>query len=460
MIIRYNTFEKASFDQYLVASIAKSTRSYNVANKYIDDITGDGSLNLHFKKMYENISGLDDDAIEKILSDSLYPVLKIDASNHYTYYPELSISIMNNKLHIGNISDNDMIPKLLTPEGEFHSSDIEYGKEKKDIDTYTVNINDDKIQLQLTKNIKVDISSNLFSSIVDRQVESLKGYQGETRADIDGKRWNVMSNSKLSELVQDSKYTFIYNGDHFFITNAYLKRTMVAKAYGIYLYKETIYDYDKKNRNYCEIVARHLLEKDLISTFKTTKLMKILESLKEIDTQKYLNYLLGVKESKELTKLGFDLIQKNIISNWSEEAVKNFMKYMKTDQDLIAAYRVSAGKGYTAPQLYRIYRTKRNVLSEVDIRKVEEYLQNRASKIDEMKQIIGDITLSGRRQETRKLKNNKDVKKYRSLSHELQGHFDKNVDSLSDEEISKLYQKVLEYQRLDTIMVKLIEENM
>ncbi len=460
MIIRYNTFEKASFDQYLIASISKSTSSENVANKYINDITGDGSLNLHFKKMYENIRVLDDSDIEKILSDSLYPVLKIDASNRYLYYPELKISIMKNKLYEGNISDNEMLPKLLIPEGEFQSSDIEPGKEKQDIDTYTVKINDDKIRLQLSKNITIDISNDLFTNIVDIQIKNLKGYKGDIRYDIDGKQWNIMSNSKLNEIVKKLEYTFIYNGDHFLITNTYLKKTIVAQVYGIYLYKETIYDYDRKNRNYCEVVVNHLLKKDLISTFKTTKLIKILDSLKEVDTQKYLNYLLGIKESKDLTSLGFDLIHKNVVSNWSEEAIKNFVKYMKTDQELISAYKVSGGNDFTIPQLYKIYRIQRTILLEEDLNKVKEYLHDRKGKIDEMKKIIGEITLSGRREKTRRLKNNQDVKKYRSLSHELQGHFKKNIEELSDEEINLLYQKVLEYQRLDTIMIKLIEENL
>ena len=75
--VSYNTYEKASFDQYLAVSIVSNTSLTSRAEKYIDDITGKGSLNAHFKKMLQKTKKFDDDTIKKVLDSSLYiiPIL-------------------------------------------------------------------------------------------------------------------------------------------------------------------------------------------------------------------------------------------------------------------------------------------------------------------------------------------------------------------------------------------------
>ena len=51
--VSYNTFEKATYDQYLMASLALRSKDEQSAYQYIDDITGSGSLNAHFKQLYD-----------------------------------------------------------------------------------------------------------------------------------------------------------------------------------------------------------------------------------------------------------------------------------------------------------------------------------------------------------------------------------------------------------------------
>jgi hypothetical protein len=308
----YNTYEKASFDQFLAASMAKNTRSENVANKYIDDITGDGSLNSHFKKMYQEVKNLEESKLDKILSDSLYPILKIDSSNKYIFYPDLNISTMNDIVYNGNISEDKMLPRLLVPEGEFYDSNIELGKEVNTSDTYTINIQDDQIKIQLTSKITKDVDVSLFSSIIDVQVKDITEYKGVIHNDVEGTNWNIMSSSKLNDVTTDSNLTFIYNGDHFQVANTYLKRTKIAQIYGIYIYKDNIFPYEKNNRKYCDLTMKHLLNSGEINTFKVKKMIPIIESLNYEDMQVYVNYLLDIKDSKEISEMGFDLINKGI----------------------------------------------------------------------------------------------------------------------------------------------------
>jgi hypothetical protein len=75
-----------------------------------------------------------------------------------------------------------------------------------------------------------------------------------------------------------------------------------------------------------------------------------------------------------------------------------------------------------------------------------------------MEAIMGEITLSGRRQLVRDLDKTTEVKRYRKLSNDLQGHFDKDIKKLNDQELNDLHKLVLEYQELDVIMIELLEE--
>ena len=74
--LKYDTFEKATYDSYLIASLVKNTKNKKEAEMYIDDISGEGSLNPHFKKLYNDISKLTDEQIDGILKDSLFPITK------------------------------------------------------------------------------------------------------------------------------------------------------------------------------------------------------------------------------------------------------------------------------------------------------------------------------------------------------------------------------------------------
>ena len=118
----YNTFEKATYDQYLCASIALRSKSKDQAYEYIDDITGNGSLNAHFKSLYDDARKLTDEQLKEIMSSSLYPVLKKDNRNYYEYYETFNISIYNKKIYKGYMGDytKEEIKKI-TPELLFFS---------------------------------------------------------------------------------------------------------------------------------------------------------------------------------------------------------------------------------------------------------------------------------------------------------------------------------------------------
>ena len=111
--VKYNTFEKAAYDEYLIASLVLHSKSEDEAFKYIDEITGAGSLNPHFKKLYKDISAFSKEQLERIMANSMFPVLKIDDRNRYDYYPQLNISVFNKRIYDGDIAERRNLSELL-----------------------------------------------------------------------------------------------------------------------------------------------------------------------------------------------------------------------------------------------------------------------------------------------------------------------------------------------------------
>ena len=106
--LKYDTFEKATYDSYLMASLVANSKNKTEAYNYIDEITGKGSLNSHFKKLYDQISAFTSDQINSILTNSLFPITVVDQKHHFNYYSMFKATRMDNKVFDGNlISDEE-----------------------------------------------------------------------------------------------------------------------------------------------------------------------------------------------------------------------------------------------------------------------------------------------------------------------------------------------------------------
>ena len=49
LTLRYNTYEKVSYDKYFIASLINNIENRFQVYDLIDQVTGKGSLNTHFK---------------------------------------------------------------------------------------------------------------------------------------------------------------------------------------------------------------------------------------------------------------------------------------------------------------------------------------------------------------------------------------------------------------------------
>lgn len=455
--VSYNTYEKASFDQYLAVSIVSNTSLQSRAEKYIDDITGKGSLNAHFKKMIAKAKEFDDDIKKKVLNSSLYPTVKIDKSNHYTYYPDFDVSIFNKRHYKGdfkNFSQEDM-QKILLMNEDVISINYEE-KEHSQKDMYLVEFDDSKIKIKLF-NEWYELETSKFQDLISYEIEGIERYKGSISTDADGEGWIILSNSALNNLINTNHFFYNREGNHIEILNDYLKLTKIIRAYGLYFYKEEICHFNKTNSDLCNETLNHLIETNSINEIKTKTLLKILDVIEDISAQQVVNYILARKESKELALFGLSLLKKGLETGWVNFALKQFKSFCSMN-DLNIIYRVAPEIGYSPTELTKI---DDYLLNERDKIIKEEYLNNRKNMINEINIKVGKITTSGIRERMKRMDSSNFTKKFNSDLNKIVGHKKDDIRNYSDDKLKTFYGKVIafyeDYEKMED-MIKKYEE--
>ncbi len=451
LAIQYKIFEKATFDQYLIAAIVKNTSFDEEAIKYIDDITGKGSLNSYYKNRYNDIVEMDKDSINRIINDSMYPKLKFDESNVFVFFKDLNISKLGNSIFDGDaLLDRQIIESLIPESGEFYKSEIIKQNEEELVDSYDVIFDNDTVKVKIG-NKWVNVDSNVFQIRVINDIDSIEQYKGSINNQFDNSQWNLLFKSKLNNVVKADMF-YYHNGDHYQITNSRMIITKIASFRGLFWYKEEIIEYTNHNKNYCEDILDYLMESSKINEFKTKALIKLLEIVDDVDARKYINYLLERKFSSEIAKVGLKIIRNGLEIGWNHEACKQIFKEVVDFRDLQLIYKIDHNLDYDIFQLLEIYNSNKSELSQEDRKKVELYLENRRSIIDQCNKILGEITSSGYREKTKTIKGDDDVAKYRKLANKYQGHGKKNIENLYGEQLEKYHKDMIEFYRLHNVM--------
>ena len=204
--VKYNTFEKATYDEYLIASLVLRSKSEDEAFKYIDEITGAGSLNPHFKRLYEDISSFSKEQLERIMENSMFPVLKIDDSNRYDYYPQLNISVFQKRIYEGDIAERKNLAELLYIKEEIIDLKVQNVKALDKPEPYYVEFaNDGNIAVRLLDK-NVSIPSELFESLLTIELDSIAKYKGTVHNKVDGAGWNILNNSVVNNLFSTNNF--------------------------------------------------------------------------------------------------------------------------------------------------------------------------------------------------------------------------------------------------------------
>ena len=403
VILKYDTFEKATYDSYLVASIVSNTKTEKDAFKYIDEITGSGSLNPHFKKMYKEISQLSEEQVQNILNDSLFPITIVDKKNHFKYYPMLNITRMKDRVYKGNLFNQNKVKEIIMPKDKnVKFLDLQYEIEPGTIkqDNYNAIFSNTGIKIDMGDGNYYPISKEDFNKVYKNDVDDISMYEGKIGEEITNGNWFVLNNMLLNSLKSNKmKYIDSY-GNLNCVFPEKLKKYEVIKVFSMYFYKETIIEYNQKNINKCNEVVNYLLDSKFINEFKTKNLVHLLKSSDDLLAQKVINYILSRKDSKEISELGLSLIKSQLEKNWSIESLKAIKKY-SSSKDIKYIYKLdSININYNIEELLDIDDID---LNEQDKVRKQEYLDERDNMIQEINRIIGEMTTSGVREKMKKL---------------------------------------------------------
>jgi hypothetical protein len=449
IVVSYNTYEKATWDQYLAASIVKSATSEGEAALFVDEITGKGSLNSHFKKLLDEVQKKDIDTRDKILNENLYPFTKIDETNSFDYYPTLNVSVYSTKIHEGNLSDysREELKTLLNIQDDI--IDIQFkAKEDNRQDWYSVRFEDNIKKICIKQNW-LPLSSEQFNQSYNTDINDIGRYEGNIRGIGEGERWSVLTNSVLDSLCDDKFCYYDEEGDHVSIGDS-LEKTQIINVYGLYLYRRTKVDYSGKNGDKCQRALEHLLRNDLLFDFPQKSLVKLTRSVKNHSQQDVVNYVLSRRDDSDMAEIGANLISHGVTEGWGKEALLSIKKESKGS--LTALYKISSDLDYTDAELSTI---DSKVLSIEHKERVKAYKANRDAIIKEIRGIIGEITSSGIRQRMKSLKKTDMTKKLTEELNRYVGHqkddISKYTGSELDDYLSKvkvMYQHYIEVKKL------------
>lgn len=451
LILKYKTYEKVSYDKYFISSLIKNAKEKDEIYILIDEVTGKGSLNEHFKKTYDEMKNLNQNDIEAILNESLYPVLKIQ-DYYFQYIPMLNISLFNNKVIQGNIVDDDLFAKtLVDKDGTYVDHEFIQSEPILKGDTYIVSLTDEKIQIEFHKKY-YNIDQSDFNNIVERDEIDLKNYKGTISNEMEGSNWLQLTRSNFNNII-NSKDFYYENGNHFAIYNEFVKESIIANNWGLLWVRELTYRYNESiNKDICEKVAEVLMKSGKVNEFKTKSLIDILKNISRDYQQKIINYVLKRKDSKELALIGLVLIDKGYEKGWNEEAFNSFYKFKENSKHLINLYKINHKYDYSIDDLLEIYKNDKILLKRDHLSLIKNYYSDCDLLKENIQKKVGEISVSGIRQNLGKMPLDDDVKKLRKYLNNIMAHFDRNIEDKNLEQLKQFSNRVNDFYDLYKIV--------
>ena len=457
--LKYDTFQKATYDSYLIASLVANARTKTEALKYIDEITGKGSLNPHFRKLYDEISAFSKGQIDGILENSLFPITVVDQKNHFKYYPMFGATRMGNKVYNGNLKDQEEVLKqLIMPKGDkIKFLSLEYYEEPAIIklDNYNAIFSDKCIKVDLDNNQYYEISKEDFSKVHINDVNYLEGFLGVVGHEITDGNWNVLSKSIIGTF---SKANYRYrdsNGVHTVLNNDCMKTIEIINVFGLFFYKETKFDYSSRNASKCEDAIKYLMESRNINEFKTKTLIYLLASVSDKTAQSVIQYILDRKDSKEISELGMRLIKSGLEKGWEQNVLKSIKKQVPMSEYKYL-YRINPNLGFEIEDILDIDDIE---LTKFDRIRKNAYLSEKENMLKDINLWIGEITNSGIREKIKSLEKSLLKDSVKKFLDKRTGHNKKDYKNMSMIQLKKEHDEIRDmytgdYQK----MVKFLEE--
>ncbi len=440
--LQYDTYQKATYDSYLVAALIKNAQTKEEAFKYIDEVCGLGSLNSHFKNLYEEISKLSENQIDRILNNSLYPVT-MKVVDHFKYYEMFNATRFKNKVFEGNLFEQqELLKTMLMPKDEESTFlnidfDSEPGEVKKDI--YDAIFSEKEILVDLDNNTFLPISKEDFDKVYQGQNLNIEDYPGEVGNEITGGQWNALSQT-IIDAISKGKYIFLdENKDVVSVFGDYIKTTKVISVFGIFFFKETKYDFTKNNSIVIENVIRKSIENGWLNEFSSKTLSRMVAVVSDDSAKEVVEYVLHRKDVKEIADVGLRLIQRGYEKGWQKESLLS-MKKFAAPEHLNRLYKLNNDLGFDINELLHV---DKDILNETDSIRVRAYVAERNNIINQMNLMVGEVMNSGIREKMKRLKTKDSV--YIQLNTFIKNssaHLRKDYSSMELDQLKKEYESI------------------
>ncbi len=437
--LKYDTFEKATYDSYLVASLVKNAANEEEAIQYIDEITGNGSLNAHFKKLYKDISALMPEQIDGILRDSLYPVTVIDTNHHFKYYEMFDATRMDGKVYSGNLAEKEDFYKLIMPKDKdakflgikFQS---EEGNLKKDM--YNAIFTDYGIKVELDGGKYCPITKEDFEEIFDEAVDMQSEWMPNIGTEITGGNWNVLTNDVMATWGK-SPFTYHNEERNLVILNSdFVKITEVISVFGLLFYKETKYEFKKQYSKHITEAINFLQQSNNINNFKTKSLLLMLAVIDDIKAQEIVEWFLTRKDSKDVAEFGMKLICNGLEKGWSKPVLMSIKKFA-SPANYKYLYKINSDLGFEVVDFLDIDDTD---LIEIHRLQKRAFVNEKAEMIKSIRSWVGEMLEV--REKAKRLQKNNVVLAFNDFANKYIGHLKKDYEAMTFEQLKKEFDYV------------------
>lgn len=439
------TYEKASFDQYLIASLAYHEPDEAKATAYIESLVGQGSLNPHFVSLYAKLHQFSPEDLKKILENSEYPIRKIDSSHSIVYFQGLDISLYCNQACSGNLSQApDAAEKLLpTYEGERVSFEISAGSSRALSDVYDVHFEDEEITVGLLPNYFAKISEADFNAAFIDRPEAPENYEGIYERELDGQEWSFLDPVTALSLNASENNGFYFDKHFCNIAFGLVRRYHVAPFHGFYIYAMERLAYKELTPDFADMTLTYLRGSHRLSELSISELKELFPLAKPNNVISAFNDILLAKDSTEIARYASSFLKPENAGSWSHQVLVK-IKDSCPMEVLPLLYQCAPGLFKLQDLLY----LPAGTLSKEDSAKVEAYWNDREAKIKSISAIYGEIDASGVREQSKRLESNPEVKRFRFLINRNQAHNKDNINKLNDGELDARLLEAQEVQRL------------
>ena len=376
-VVEYNKYEEPTFDQFILSSLASNTNSNKVVGeKYIDKITGKGSLNEHFKKLYEKILTFNQKQLNDVLNNMKYPISVIDRSNKYKFNKELNVSIFKGKVYKGNMGhfSEEQLSKILYISNIVKiETAITEIKKQEERENYQVEFKDDEIFININEEISIPVAYDDFEDWVDTRLtiesEELDAY---LLKDVNGGEWTALDDAKFNNMKNVRESFRNKKKEHCEIVNNTIKVTKIAIYKDIYIYREEYRNY-LNDIEMCKMVLSTILKNNSQDKYNQNLLLNIIKNSGYSKAKKVLNKLLEkIKHGQLIDYAKEIIIKEKSAAGWNNDILQKF----KTDIKVLPLiYATREEIGYTIEELLRIENImldEKKILREADIKKLED----------------------------------------------------------------------------------------